>query len=98
MPRREQYMWRKYTQKPSAKEIYLFCRGVNSICGEAKYTQKPSAMQVSLSPRLFAEIASSWKFVAIFAFFGENRGSAGKPDRRILNIVDYERNYEKTDR
>ena len=32
-------MWplAKYTQKPSAKEIYLFCRGVNSINGAAKY-------------------------------------------------------------
>lgn len=29
--------------------------------------------------RLFAEIASSWKFVAIFAFFGGNRGQPENP-------------------
>ena len=33
LPRREQYMWTqsKYTQKPRAEQIYLFCRGVNSL-------------------------------------------------------------------
>ena len=38
MPRREPYFRRsRISQKPRAEQIYLLCRGVNRISGEAEY-------------------------------------------------------------